>query len=95
MRRPSSLICSLLLVLSLFVIATGMPQPGWAQEVTASITGTVTDPSGAAVAGAKVTTTSAERGITYMATTFRRAHTILKSKSRGLRWFRIPHSYSL
>src|SRR5580700_4493733 len=69
MRRPSSLICSLLLVLSLFVIATGMPQPGWAQEVTASITGTVTDPSGAAVAGAKVTTTSAERGITYTATT--------------------------
>jgi hypothetical protein len=69
MRRPSSLICSLLLVLSLFVIATGMPQPSWAQEVTASITGTVTDPSGAAVSGAKVTTTSSERGITYTATT--------------------------
>ena len=69
MRRPSTLICSLLLLLSLFVIANGMSQPSWAQEVTAAITGTVMDPSGAAVSGAKVTATSAERGITYTATT--------------------------
>jgi Carboxypeptidase regulatory-like domain len=65
MKRRSTLICSLSLVLSLFVITIGMLQPGWAQEVTASITGTVTDPSGAAVAGATVTATSVERGITY------------------------------
>src|SRR5271157_7691 len=69
MKRPSTLICCLLLVLSLFVITTGVLQPSWAQEVTASITGTITDPSGAAITGAKVTTTSQERGVTYTAIT--------------------------
>jgi|SRR5436309_11061806 len=39
------------------------------QEVTASITGTVSDPTGAAVAGATVTAKSVERGITYTAVT--------------------------
>jgi carboxypeptidase family protein len=37
----------------------------FAQEVTASVTGTVTDASGAAVAGAAVTAKSADRGISY------------------------------
>src|SRR3989442_12866628 len=41
----------------------------FAQEVTASITGTVTDPSGAAVGGATVTAKSGERGLTYAAGT--------------------------
>jgi hypothetical protein len=41
----------------------------FAQEVTASITGTVTDQSGAAVAGANVIAKSVERGITYTAVT--------------------------
>jgi hypothetical protein len=39
------------------------------QEVTATITGTVTDPTGGAVAGATVTAKSVERGITYTAVT--------------------------
>jgi Carboxypeptidase regulatory-like domain len=68
MNRRSP-ICSLLLVVSLLVITVGMLQTGWAQEVTASITGTVTDPSGAAVPGATVTATSVERGIAYTAQT--------------------------
>src|SRR5262245_24711030 len=38
------------------------------QEVTASITGTVTDPSGAPIAGAAVTAKSVERGITFAGT---------------------------
>ena len=43
--------------------------PAWGQEVTASITGTVSDPSGAAIAGATVTAKSVERGLTYSAET--------------------------
>ena len=40
----------------------------FAQEVTATVTGTITDQSGAAIAGANVTAKSVERGITYSAT---------------------------
>jgi len=40
-----------------------------AQEVTAAINGVVTDPSGAAIAGAKVTATDQERGVTFTTTT--------------------------
>src|SRR5581483_10986971 len=39
------------------------------QEVTASITGTVTDPSGAPVAGAKIVATDKDRGTQWPATT--------------------------
>jgi hypothetical protein len=41
----------------------------WAQDVTASIYGTVTDATGAAVAGANVTAKSVERGVTYTGVT--------------------------
>jgi Carboxypeptidase regulatory-like domain len=64
MRQPSTALCFFLLVL---VAVTGAFQCAWSQEVTASITGTVTDPSGAAVTGAAVTATSQERGLTYTA----------------------------
>ena len=40
----------------------------FAQEVTATITGTISDQSGAAIAGANVTAKSVERGITNSAT---------------------------
>ena len=66
MRRPSATLFCLLLSL---VAVIGTLQCAWAQEVTASITGTVTDPSGAAVAGANVTATSQERGVTFTAVT--------------------------
>ena len=39
----------------------------FAQDVTATITGTVTDPSGAAIVGATISAKSVERGITYTA----------------------------
>ena len=64
MRQPSTALCFFLLVL---VAVTGAFQCAWSQEVTASITGTVTDPSGAAVTGAAVTATSEERGQSYTA----------------------------
>ena len=37
-------------------------QPGWSQQVTGAITGKVVDPSGASVAGAKVTAKDLDRG---------------------------------
>jgi hypothetical protein len=65
MRRSTAFFCSLLL----FVAVTGAFHYGWSQEVTASITGTITDQSGAAVSGATVTATSQEQGLVYTATT--------------------------
>jgi Carboxypeptidase regulatory-like domain len=55
--------------LFLFAAVAGICHFGWSQEVTASITGTVTDPAGAALPGATVTATSQERGQTYTAMT--------------------------
>jgi hypothetical protein len=49
--------------LTLVVLLCGA-NTAFAQEVTATITGTVTDPGGAAVVGAAVTVKSGERGIT-------------------------------
>ena len=65
MRSLSALFRSLLL----FAAVVGICHSGWGQEVTASITGTVTDPGGAALPGAKVTATSQERGQIYAALT--------------------------
>ncbi len=55
----------------LFVLAAifGFTVAAWGQEVTASIVGTVTDPSGAPINGAEVKATSVERGNTLTATT--------------------------
>jgi hypothetical protein len=52
-----------------FIVSICGASATFAQEVTATITGTVTDPSGAAVAGANVTATSVERGTKYAAST--------------------------
>src|SRR5215469_849452 len=41
--------------------------PAWAQDVTATITGTVTDPSGAALVGATVTARETQRGTVWTA----------------------------
>jgi len=54
--------CCLALVLSVFGVQTTV-----AQEVTATITGVVTDPSGARVIGASIAAKSVERGLTYVA----------------------------
>ena len=65
MRRSTALCCSLLL----FVTVSGAFHYCWSQEVTASITGTISDQSGAAVTGATVTATSQERGQGYTGVT--------------------------
>jgi hypothetical protein len=61
--------CAWFRSLLLFAAVAGICHLGWSQEVTASITGTVTDPRGAALPGATVTATSQERGQTYTALT--------------------------
>jgi hypothetical protein len=68
-RALSALFCLFSVTMILVIITTGAFQSAWAQEVTASITGTITDPSGAAVPGATVTARSLERGIVYTAET--------------------------
>ena len=65
MRRSFAVLRSLLLSAAV----AGICHFGWSQEVTASIAGTVTDPSGAALPGATVTATSQERGQAYTALT--------------------------
>jgi hypothetical protein len=57
-----------LLCMALVVLLIGA-NVAMGQDVTASITGTATDTTGAAVAGAKVSAKSVERGLTYTAET--------------------------
>ncbi len=52
---------------SLLAILTVLAPSAWSQEVTASIVGTITDQSGAAVAGASVKANSVDRGTSYSA----------------------------
>ncbi len=59
----------LLLLSCLLVLSVLMPPSGLAQQVTASITGKVTDATGAAVPGAKVTAIDTERGTQITTTT--------------------------
>ncbi|MGC1620147.1 MAG: TonB-dependent receptor [Candidatus Acidiferrum sp.] len=67
MKRLQSVGLSILWV-ALLALLSGA-NAAWAQDVTATITGTVTDASGAAIAGANITATSVERGVTYRAVT--------------------------
>lgn len=55
--------------LLLLVVGIALSTPIRAQEVTAGINGVVTDPSGAAVGGAKVTVKDLDRGTTFSAIT--------------------------
>jgi hypothetical protein len=66
MRRSSTAFCCLLLVI---VAVTGTYQYAWGQEVTAAIVGTVDDPSGAPIRGAKVVATDTDRGTVYQGET--------------------------
>jgi hypothetical protein len=61
MRQSMRVGIVLLLLAGMFSIL----QFAWGQEVTAGITGTVVDPSGAAVKGAKITATDTDRGTIF------------------------------
>lgn len=56
------------LILTVALLTT-LAQYGFTQEATAAITGKISDPSGAAVAGATVTATDAERGTSWQTKT--------------------------
>ena len=64
--NPRTIRLATLVFLLIAVVAMG---PAWGQQVTASFTGQITDPTGASVVGAKVTATDTERGTEYTATT--------------------------
>lgn len=66
MRRSSVAFCCCLAV---FLMMSGPLQCAWGQEVTAAIVGTVDDPSGAPIRGAKVTATDQDRGTVYQGET--------------------------
>src|SRR5579864_9066598 len=61
-------VLAMLLVLAIAGL-TGILPSAWAQEVTASIIGTVTDPSGSALKNAAVTATDVDRGTAWTAQT--------------------------
>jgi Carboxypeptidase regulatory-like domain/TonB dependent receptor len=65
MRAIITLLNAVAICICLYLI----PQPFWGQQVTAAITGRVTDPSGAAIVGAKVHAQDTERGTLWPATT--------------------------
>jgi Carboxypeptidase regulatory-like domain len=65
-------------VVLLLIGVLGVLQPAWSQEVTASIVGTVTDPSGAPLKDADVTATDTERG------------TVLSTKTNDAGAYNIP-----
>ncbi len=60
--RKLNCVFIILAVLAAFVFVS---TPAWGQEVTASIVGTVTDPSGAPIKGASVTATDTDRGTVW------------------------------
>jgi hypothetical protein len=65
MCNPRKLLCSKILPVFALLLMAG---PAHSQEVTAAINGVVTDPSGAAMVGAKVTAKDLDRGTTYPTT---------------------------
>jgi hypothetical protein len=64
--RASNLLCRLFLLFSLFGL---LITPALAQVTSGSLTGVVTDPTGAVIPGAKVNLTDASKGYNYPATT--------------------------
>ncbi|PYV68817.1 MAG: hypothetical protein DMG96_35560, partial [Acidobacteria bacterium] len=53
------------LAIALLAVCIGGEHPAWSQEVTAAITGSVVDPSGASIVGATFTAKDTERGTVY------------------------------
>ena len=63
---PMRAVCLACLIAALLALA---PQTGWSQQVTAAITGSVTDPTGAPIANAAITAKDMDRGTAWTTTT--------------------------
>src|SRR5438876_11725236 len=53
------------LALGLLTLCLAAAKPAWGQEVTADITGSVVDPTGASIVGANITAKDTERQTAY------------------------------
>src|SRR5438445_12659094 len=60
--------------IALALLAACLAFPAWSQDVTATITGSIVDPTGASIVGAAVTAKDTERGAAYT----------IETSSRGL-----------
>ena len=69
MKRTLQVTRGLILLLGFFVAVLVASRPAWSQEVTAGVTGTVSDPSGAPIVGATAVATDTQRGTTFTAHT--------------------------
>src|SRR5260370_14085820 len=67
MRKMQSLGLGLVFVTLVALLCSA--NPAWGQDVTATITGTVSDPSGAPIVGASVTAKDTDRGTLHTAQT--------------------------
>ncbi len=67
MRKMQSLGLGLVFVTLVALLCSA--NPAWGQDVTATVTGTVSDPSGAPIVGASVTAKDTDRGTLYTAQT--------------------------
>jgi hypothetical protein len=68
-EMSGSFVGRILSIFCLVAVLLGAAMSGWTQEVTAAINGVVTDPSGAAIVGAKVTAKDLDRGTVFPTTT--------------------------
>src|SRR3974377_348089 len=65
MRVKDAQLRSLLIIRTVVALVAALAPAVWAQEITAAITGKVTDPSGAAIAGAQIAATDVDRGTVW------------------------------
>jgi hypothetical protein len=85
-RKTKSVFRSLAFV---WVTLVAISASTWAQQITGSIVGTVTDPSGAAVSGVSITATQNETGLTRSAKTDHAGAYVLLELPVGHYWLRV------
>jgi len=75
---------SFLMFFGIMLLIFGFTLPTFAQLYTGSVTGVVTDPSGAFISGAEITLTDAEKGFTFTAKTDASGRYLIRSVNPGV-----------